>query len=220
MTPLLMAFCVGLQVAIAVAHGNPMRIAKAVMKAAEMKMDAKHRTAKVVGKAMAKVVATKVIYGSKAALAIGNAALNDAATFAPLLAGVAPAVLPVLATGLVASAPAGLMGALTSVAKVIGGALLGTNGIGIAGPDLLANRVAGLLPDDLLSGLAGLIPGTPQPAAATNAVSNDMFGAMMKSLPPSALDVVVGYLNSKLILPMHDDTTCDVAVVLKSVSDL
>eukprot|EP00775_Hariotina_reticulata_P002118 gene2118-2437_t len=188
------------KVAIAVAHGNPMRIAKAVMKATEMKMDAKHRTAKVVGKAMAKVVATKVIYGGKAALAIGNAAFNDAATFAPLLAGVAPAMLPVLATGLVASAPAGFLGALSTVAKTIGGALLGSNGIGLAGPDLLANRVAGLLPEDLLGGLGGLIPGMSQPATATNAVanagSNDLFGSIVKSLPPSALDAVLGFLNS------------------------
>lgn len=150
-----------------------------------MKAHAKKHTVKVVVKSVGEAAASNLAHGTKAAAAIGNAALNDAATFAPILNGLAPAFLPQLAS--VASlGPAGLAGVLGNLAQSIGGALLGNNNIGVAGPDLLASRVASMLPNDLLSSLLdGASAGGLAPAGLETLIGN---------MPPQVLEAIGNYL--------------------------
>jgi hypothetical protein len=151
-------------------------------KAARMKAHAKKHTMKVVVKSVGEAAATNLAYGAKAAAAIGNAALNDAATFAPILSSLAPAFLPQLAS--VASVgPAGLGNVLGNLAQSIGGALMGNSNIGVAGPDLLAARVVSMLPNDLLSSLVD--------GGSSGGLSPQ---SLMDSIPPQMLEAITGFL--------------------------
>lgn len=152
-------------------------------KAARMKARAKKHTVKVVVKSVGEAAATNLAYGAKALGAIGTAALNDAATFTPILTNLAPQFLPQLAS--VASVgPAGLGNVLGNLAQSIGGALLGNSNIGVAGPDLLASRVVSMLPNDLLSSLvdAGGVGGGLSPQS------------LIDSIPPQILEAITGFL--------------------------
>jgi hypothetical protein len=150
---------------------------------------------------MGKVAEINLKYGSKAALAIGNAAFND---FAPLLIGLAPKMLPQLAHGL-NSGPAGLLPAIGGLASGIGGALLGN--IGLEGPDLLANRVSGLLPGDLLSQLPDMDVDVPSALGGgsfdgfggggfTNN-NGDLLSGIVANMPPEVLDLITSFLGGE-----------------------
>lgn len=88
------------------------------------KMKAKLRSCHIVAQSMAKVAEINLKYGGQAALAVGNAALNDVATFVPVLAPLASKVLPDLAQGF-AAGPQGIQNALGGLASAVGGALVG-----------------------------------------------------------------------------------------------
>jgi hypothetical protein len=152
-------------------------------KAARMKARAKQHTVKVVVKSVGEAAASNMAYGAKALGAIGTAALNDAATFAPILNTLAPKFLPQLAS--VASVgPAGLGNVLGDLAQSIGGALLGNSNIGVAGPDLLATRVVSMLPNDLLSTLLD----------AGSSVGGLSPQGLLDSIPPQVLEAITGFL--------------------------
>jgi hypothetical protein len=152
---------------------------------------------------MGKVAEINLKYGSKAALAIGNAAFND---FAPLLIGLAPKMLPQLASGLNAG-PAGILPAIGGLASGIGGALLGN--IGLEGPDLLANRVSALLPGDLLSQLPDMEVDVPPAVLGGGSFggfsggefdgltnnNGDLLSGIVANMPPQVLDIITSFLS-------------------------
>lgn len=154
-----------------------------------MKAEAKAHTVKVVIKSVGEAAASDLEYGTKAMAAVGNAALHDAATFMPVLSGLAPQFLPQLASNLVGQGPAGLANVLGNLASAIGGALVGNSAIGVAGPPLLASRVANLLPDNLLQSLAGVV--TPAGGLSPAAGGLDQ---LIQNMPPQALDMIVNFL--------------------------
>jgi hypothetical protein len=151
---------------------------------------------------MGKVAEINLKYGSKAALAIGNAAFND---FAPLLIGLAPQMLPQLAAGLNAG-PAGILPAIAGLASGIGGALMGN--VGLEGPDLLANRVSGLLPGNLLSQLPDMdvdVPPAVMGGGSFGGISGgefdgftnnggDLLSGIVANMPPEVLDLITTFL--------------------------
>lgn len=92
--------------------------------AKETKLKAKMKSVKVVAKSMKKVAEINMKYGGQAALAIGNAALNDISTFVPFLSPLANKVMPDLVNGF-AAGPLGIQNALGGLASAIGGALVG-----------------------------------------------------------------------------------------------
>lgn len=147
-----------------------------------MKAHAKKHTVKVVVKSVGEAAASNLAYGAKAAAAIGNAALNDAATFAPILSSLAPTFLPQLAS-IASVGPAGLGNVLGNLAQSIGGALMVNSNIGVAGPDLLATRVVSMLPNDLLSSLVD--------AGSSGGLSPQ---SLMESIPPQILEAITGFL--------------------------
>jgi hypothetical protein len=178
----------GLESAHISAHDSK-RIAHAVAKAARMKAHAKSHTLKVVVKSVGEAAASNLAHGAKAAAAVGAAALNDAATFAPILSGLAPTFLPQLAS-VATAGPAGLVNVLGNLAQSIGGALLGNSNIGVAGPDLLATRVVSMLPNDLLSSFVdgvGGVGGGLSPAGLEGLIQN---------MPPQVLENIVSFLTT------------------------
>ncbi|KAF8071023.1 hypothetical protein HT031_001105 [Scenedesmus sp. PABB004] len=149
-------------------------IADAVAEAKEIKVKAKLRSMKIVAKSLAKAVPDGLAAGGAAALAVSSAALRDASAFPPLLAGIAPAVLPPLAAGFGAG-PAGAAAALGGLARAVSSAVAGR--FGLDGPGLLAGRVADLLPPSLLAGVgdadvvnavAGFLAGGASPLSLPN----------------------------------------------------
>jgi hypothetical protein len=154
---------------------------------------------------MGKVAEINLKYGSKAALAIGNAAFND---FAPLLIGLAPKMLPQLAAGL-AAGPAGILPALGDLASGIGGALMGK--IGLEGPDLLANRVSALLPGNLLSQLPDMDVDVPPAVMGGGSFGGidggdfggftnnggDLLSGIVANMPPQVLDLITTFLGGE-----------------------
>jgi hypothetical protein len=170
------------------------RIAHAMAKAQRMKAHAKQHTVKVVVKSVSEAAATNLHYGAKAAAAIGSAALNDVHTFAPILSGLAPQFLPQLAS-VSNVGPSGLVNVLGNLAQSIGGALMGNANIGVAGPDLLATRVASMIPNDLLSSLLdgpGGVGGGITPAGVASAGSG--LDNLIQNIPPQALETIVSFL--------------------------
>lgn len=153
-----------------------------------MKAHAKKHTIKVVVKSVGEAAASDLAYGAKAVAAVGNAALNDAATFAPILSSLAPTFLPQLASvASIGAGPTGLVGVLGNLAQSIGSALLGNRNIGVAGPDLLATRVVSMLPNDLLSNLVDSVGsgGGLSPAGIDDFIQN---------IPPQVLEGIVSFL--------------------------
>lgn len=167
-------------------------ISEAIAHAKVIKMKAKVKSMHIVAKGLSEMAEMKLAAGSRAAVAVGAAALNDAAMFGPLLAGLAPAVLPALASGL-AGGPAGLQAALGGAAAAIGKAVLGD--VGAAGPELLAGRIADILPGDLLSGLADLDVDLPVNALAGLTGSAGGIGGIVAGMPPQVLDVLATFLG-------------------------
>lgn len=90
-------------------------------------MKAKLKSCHIVAKSMKKVAEVNLKYGGKAALAVGNAALNDISTFVPFLSPLAPKILPDLVQGF-AAGPKGIENALGGLASTIGSALVGEYG--------------------------------------------------------------------------------------------
>jgi hypothetical protein len=163
-------------------------------RAQRIKAKAKAHTIKVVVKSIGEAAESDLAYGVKAAGLVGKAALHD---FAPILAPVlGPKFLPQLAS--VASVgPAGLTNVLGGLASAIGGQLLGNDQIGVAGPALLASRVASLLPADLLSGFTeGLsgVGGGLSPAATG-------LDGLIQNIPPEALQAIVGFFSGECDWP-------------------
>lgn len=175
-----------------IAEHDHKRIAHAMAKAQRMKAHAKQHTVKVVVKSVSEAAATNLHYGAKAAAAIGNAALNDAHTFAPILSGLAPQFLPQLAS-VSSVGPSGLVNVLGNLAQSIGGALLGNANIGVAGPDLLATRVASMIPNDLLSSLLDG-PGGVGGGVAPAGVASTGLDNLIQNIPPQALETIVSFL--------------------------
>lgn len=174
-------------------------IAEAIAEAKAIKVKAKMQSMKVVAKTMGKVAEINLKYGSKAALAVGNAAMNDV-MFGPLLSGLAPAILPKLAGGL-AAGPAGIKDIFGTLAGAIGGVL--SQNIGLEGPDLLANRVSNLLPGNLLSSLPDMDVDVPADAlsafggAGMDMLTNndgDLLSGIVANMPAPVLDLVTSFL--------------------------
>lgn len=92
--------------------------------AKEAKIKAKLNSCHIVAKSMKKVAEINLKYGGQAALAVGNAALNDISHFVPFLSPLAPKILPDLVHGF-AAGPQGIQNALGGLASAIGGALVG-----------------------------------------------------------------------------------------------